>query len=123
MTVVAHFFSHPKYLFKIDRQCYLPAPAVHGALAMFTLKRACERPVVRSEREFRAFVQSAFSGKRKMITNSLAPQWEREDVEAAAAAIGVSPNVRFAAAQCGLHAMGAGGGDETFLCLLSTETQ
>lgn len=125
MTVVTHFFSHPEYLFKIDRQCYLPAPAVHGALAMFTLKQSHERPPVRSEREFRTFVQRAFSGKRKMITNSLAPQWAREDVEHACAAIGVSPEVRCSsilrACSCAFCTGELAGVTRHFLCLLSTE--
>jgi 16S rRNA A1518/A1519 N6-dimethyltransferase RsmA/KsgA/DIM1 with predicted DNA glycosylase/AP lyase activity len=94
MTVICHFFSQPKYLFKIDRSAYFPSPAVHGALALFKLLPSAERPAVRSEKEFLGFVRQAFSSKRKFIANSLQPRWQRELVNMGVERLGFTAAVR-----------------------------
>jgi 16S rRNA A1518/A1519 N6-dimethyltransferase RsmA/KsgA/DIM1 with predicted DNA glycosylase/AP lyase activity len=94
MTVFTHFFSDPDFKFKIDRECYFPSPAVHGALVIFHLKSPAQWPGVRSAREFRSFVWQAFSSKRKLLTNSLQPKWSRDDTLAALRALGHPDTVR-----------------------------
>eukprot|EP00892_Ulva_mutabilis_P003161 jgi/Ulvmu1/12846/UM098_0031.1 len=94
MTVFAHFYGTPQYVFKIDRSCFYPVPNVHGALATFSLLPPSEWPQVRDEREFLVFVRQAFLSKRKMLTNSLQPMWSRETVAAALQAMGLSEQVR-----------------------------
>jgi 16S rRNA A1518/A1519 N6-dimethyltransferase RsmA/KsgA/DIM1 with predicted DNA glycosylase/AP lyase activity len=93
MTVVTHFFSDPFFKFKIDRECYFPAPAVHGALVEFRLKPPAEWPSVQSEREFLSFVWQAFSAKRKLLANSLQPKWSRHDTMAALSSLGLPATV------------------------------
>jgi 16S rRNA (adenine1518-N6/adenine1519-N6)-dimethyltransferase len=92
--VLSHFFTEPKYMFKIDKKCYFPSPAVHGALALFTLRTSAQRAPVRSESEFVSFVRQSFNSKRKMLANSLQRHWDRELVNRAIEQLGFTVSVR-----------------------------
>jgi 16S rRNA A1518/A1519 N6-dimethyltransferase RsmA/KsgA/DIM1 with predicted DNA glycosylase/AP lyase activity len=95
MTVLTHYFSVPRYHFKIDRSCFFPVPSVHGAVVTFELLPSTERPAVQNEREFTMFVRQAFLSKRKMLANSLLPKWQRETVNTALSTLGLPSTVLF----------------------------
>lgn len=65
-----------------------------GALVVFRLLAPDQRVVVHDEREFLTFIRQAFGAKRKVLTNSLQPKWQRADVAAALAQLGLHEMVR-----------------------------
>jgi 16S rRNA A1518/A1519 N6-dimethyltransferase RsmA/KsgA/DIM1 with predicted DNA glycosylase/AP lyase activity len=94
MTVFAHHYSEPSYVFQVDKRYYFPEPQVDGALVVFRLLPPDQREHVEDEREFMSFVRQSFGSKRKMLTNSLQPQWMRDDVSAALQQLGRAESVR-----------------------------
>ncbi len=57
-NVIAQYYSSPKYMFRVSKELFSPAPAVHGALVRFELKDSASRvKVPGSERAFLQMVR------------------------------------------------------------------
>ncbi|KAL4434460.1 hypothetical protein ABPG75_000901 [Micractinium tetrahymenae] len=94
MNLLTLYYSNPRYLFKIDRRKYHPAPKVHGAVVAFDLTPPAQRLEVPDEAEFVKLVKKAFSQRRKVVRNSLRPLYEPAQVAAALQAAGLSEDAR-----------------------------
>lgn len=94
MSVFTHFYSKPKYRFKISKTKYFPVPGVDGALVTFVLTPPDKRVKVPSEKGFMALVNKAFSTRRKMMRNSLQPLYTPEHVEKSLTACQLRPDAR-----------------------------
>jgi 16S rRNA (adenine1518-N6/adenine1519-N6)-dimethyltransferase len=94
MNIVVHYYSNPKYLFKIDRKKYIPAPKVHGAVVEFRLKSAAERVSVPDERAFLSLVKKSFLQRRKALRNALQPLVSSAEAVAALESIGLTADAR-----------------------------
>jgi ribosomal RNA small subunit methyltransferase A len=94
MNIIVHYYSNPKYLFKIDRKKYIPAPKVHGAVVEFNLKSAEERLSVPDEREFLSLVKKSFLQRRKALRNALQPLVSSAEAVVALEAIGLTADAR-----------------------------
>lgn len=71
INVFVNFYSVPEYKFKVPRTDFFPQPNVDAAIVKFKLKQPAEYPSVSSIKSFFSMVNSAFSGKRKMLRRSL----------------------------------------------------
>lgn len=69
LSVFLHFYSQPRYAFKVSRRCFYPQPRVDSAIVTLTLKKP---PPVDPERFF-DLVHKAFQQRRKMVRTSLGP--------------------------------------------------
>lgn len=94
MNLLTQYYSAPRYLFKIDRRKYHPAPKVHGAVVAFDLTPPSRRLSVPDEGEFVKLIKKAFSQRRKVVRNSLRPLYEPGQVAAALRAAGLSEDAR-----------------------------
>jgi 16S rRNA (adenine1518-N6/adenine1519-N6)-dimethyltransferase len=94
MNIIVHYYSKPKYLFKIDRMKYIPAPKVHGAVVEFKLKSQEERISVPDERAFLSLVKKAFLQRRKALRNALQPLVSSAEAVVALEAIGLTADAR-----------------------------
>lgn len=94
MSVFVHFYSDPRYCFRIPREKYFPVPGVDGALVTFRLRPPADRPAVPSEPDFLKLVNRAFSTRRKMLRNCLKPLYSPEEVTAALERLTINPLVR-----------------------------
>lgn len=94
MNIIVHYYSNPKYLFKIDRTKYIPAPKVHGAVVEFNLKSAEERVSVPDERAFLSLVKKSFLQRRKALRNALQPLVSSAEALVALEAIGLTADAR-----------------------------
>jgi 16S rRNA (adenine1518-N6/adenine1519-N6)-dimethyltransferase len=94
MNIIVHYYSNPKYLFKIDRTKYIPAPKVHGAVVEFKLKSAEERVSVPDERAFLSLVKKSFLQRRKALRNALQPLVSSAEAVEALEAIGLTADAR-----------------------------
>lgn len=96
MNIIVQYMSHPKYLFKIDRRKYVPAPKCHGAVVDFRLRPPDDRPAVPrgDEAHFIKLVKKAFLQRRKALRNSLQPLVNPEQAVAALEAAGLTSDAR-----------------------------
>jgi len=94
MNIIVHYYSNPKYLFKIDRKKYIPSPKVHGAVVEFNLKSAEERVSVPGERAFLSLVKKSFLQRRKALRNALKPLVSSAEAVVALEAIGLTADAR-----------------------------
>ena len=94
MNVIVQFYSSPKYLFRVDRRLYVPRPKVDGAVVDFALKPSSERPDVPSEAEFVSLVKRGNLQRRKVLSNSLRPLLEGDEIRECLVSSGLSPDAR-----------------------------
>lgn len=94
MSLLAQFYSKPKYLFKISRSAFFPVPGVDSAMVHFELLPEADRPHVASPTQFWTLVKAAFSQRRKTLRNSLKPLYSAEAVVAALDSLGLPLTVR-----------------------------
>jgi 16S rRNA (adenine1518-N6/adenine1519-N6)-dimethyltransferase len=94
MNIVLRYYSRPRYLFRIDRNKYEPAPSVHGAVVEFELLAPGQRAAVPDERAFLRLVKHAFLQRRKTLRNALQPLVGGPAAVAALAAAGLPPDAR-----------------------------
>uniref|UniRef100_A0A2P2KF75 rRNA adenine N(6)-methyltransferase n=1 Tax=Rhizophora mucronata TaxID=61149 RepID=A0A2P2KF75_RHIMU len=71
INIFINFYSDPEYKLKVPRSNFFPQPNVDAAVVTFKLKQASDYPAVSSTKSFFSMVNSAFSGKRKMLRRSL----------------------------------------------------
>jgi 16S rRNA (adenine1518-N6/adenine1519-N6)-dimethyltransferase len=93
LTLLVQLDFQPRGLFKIPPGCFFPAPDVDSACV--TLVRR-ETPLLPEAQRatFRRIVKKAFSQRRKMMLKLLKQEWPKEKLEAAFAALGISPQER-----------------------------
>jgi 16S rRNA (adenine1518-N6/adenine1519-N6)-dimethyltransferase len=93
LTLLVQLDFEPRGLFKIPPGCFFPAPEVDSACV--TLVRR-ERPLLpETQRDsFRRLVKLALSQRRKMMLKLLKQNWPKEQLAAAFAQLGISPQER-----------------------------
>lgn len=94
MNILMRYYCTPKYLFKIDKRKYYPAPKVHGAVVRFTLRPQPQRPAVPEEKAFLSLVKRSFLQRRKLLRNALQPMASGAQVAAALAGAGLPEDAR-----------------------------
>ncbi|MCC5832277.1 MAG: ribosomal RNA small subunit methyltransferase A [Chlamydiales bacterium] len=90
LTVFLHFYSEPRYAFRVSRSCFYPAPKVDSAVVTLTLK---EPPEVDQDLFFK-LVRTAFGQRRKMMKKTLAPLYGAEKLMRALEQTGINPQAR-----------------------------
>jgi 16S rRNA (adenine1518-N6/adenine1519-N6)-dimethyltransferase len=85
LSVFLHFYSTPRYAFKVSRRCFYPQPKVDSAVVTLALKSA---PDVDPESFFK-MVHTAFQHRRKMVKTTLGAA-----AESALIALGENPQSR-----------------------------
>lgn len=93
LSLLVQLRYEPRGLFKVPASCFFPEPDV--ASACVTLARR-EREWLPAELRglFARVVKLAFSQRRKMMLKLLKQQWPAGKLEAAFAALGISPQAR-----------------------------
>ncbi|KAF0179761.1 MAG: Ribosomal RNA small subunit methyltransferase A [Limisphaerales bacterium] len=93
LTLLLGLRYQPGGLFKIPASCFFPAPDVESAC--ITLSR--REPPLLDERQAEVFVRivkRAFSQRRKMMFKLLKTDWPEDQLQAAFATLGISPQER-----------------------------
>ncbi|MEI8289945.1 MAG: 16S rRNA (adenine(1518)-N(6)/adenine(1519)-N(6))-dimethyltransferase RsmA [Verrucomicrobiota bacterium] len=93
LTLLVQLDFQPRGWFKIPPGCFFPAPDVDSAC--ICLERRATPLLLEEQRAlFRRLVKKAFSQRRKMMLKLLKQEWPKEKLEAAFAALGISPMER-----------------------------
>lgn len=90
-TVFLEFYSHPRYAFKVGRNCFYPPPRVDSAVVQLALKPPPEN--VDAVRFFE-MTRRAFQQRRKMLKVSLKELYGSEEVMQALSALKIDPQAR-----------------------------
>ncbi|KAK6918438.1 Ribosomal RNA adenine methyltransferase KsgA/Erm [Dillenia turbinata] len=97
INVFINFYSNPQYKFKVPRTNFFSQPNVDAAIVAFKLKQAWiiyqYPPLIASSQCVLCSVNSAFSGKRKMLRKSLQHLLSSFEIEKALEKIDL-PNMR-----------------------------
>lgn len=93
LTLLVQIDFEPRGLFKIPPGCFFPPPDVDSACVSLVRR---EQPLLSEEQRlmFRRLVKRAFSQRRKMMLKLLKQDWPKEQLEAAFAALNISPQER-----------------------------
>lgn len=93
LTLLVQIDFELRGLFKIPPGCFFPPPDVDSACVSLVRR---EQPLLPEEQRltFRRLVKRAFSQRRKMMLKLLKQDWPKEQLEAAFAALGISPQER-----------------------------
>lgn len=93
LTLLVQLDYEPRGWFKIPANCFFPAPNVDSACV--TLVRR-PKPLLPEEQHaaFVKIVKRAFSQRRKMMLKLLKTEWPLEKLQAACAALNISPQER-----------------------------
>ena len=94
MNVLVQFYADATYLFRVDRRLYVPRPKVDGAVVKFALKAPTARLEVPSEAAFVSLVKRGHLQRRKVLTNSLRPLLEGDQIRECLVSCGLSPEAR-----------------------------
>ncbi|XP_057495601.1 ribosomal RNA small subunit methyltransferase, chloroplastic [Actinidia eriantha] len=94
INIFINFYSEPEYKFKVPRSNFFPQPKVDAAVVKFRLKQAADYPSVSSIKSFFSMVNSAFTGKRKMLRRSLQHICTSLEIEAALENVGLPATSR-----------------------------
>jgi 16S rRNA (adenine1518-N6/adenine1519-N6)-dimethyltransferase len=93
LTLLVQLDFQPREWFKIPSGCFFPAPDVDSACVV--LDRRAQPLLPEPQREtFRRVVKQAFSQRRKMMLKLLKQDWPKENLDAAFAALNISPQER-----------------------------
>ena len=70
ITYSIHYYTNPKYIYTVNKECFIPIPKVDSAIInLEVLKKA--KVIVKDEELFFKIIKSAFMQKRKTLINSL----------------------------------------------------
>ncbi|XP_022757198.1 ribosomal RNA small subunit methyltransferase, chloroplastic [Durio zibethinus] len=94
INIFVNFYSEPEYKFSVPRTNFFPQPNVDAAVVTFKLKQASDYPSVVSTKSFFSMVNSAFSGKRKMLRRSLQHICPSNEIERALEGAGIPTTSR-----------------------------
>jgi len=95
-TLLAQWYSEPALLFEVPPHCFVPQPKVTSAVVRLD-RRAERAAAVADEAFFFRTVRAAFGRRRKTLPNALSAGIQgltRQQAEAAAVSLGLSPTVR-----------------------------
>ena len=95
VTVSVNYYAQPQMLFSVSAGSFMPAPKVDSAVMRLDVLKT--PPVeVNDEKKFFAVIKSAFSQRRKVISNSLSSglSLSKADVATLLEKSGVSPTAR-----------------------------
>lgn len=70
ITYNIHYFSNPKYILDVNKECFLPSPKVDSAIIYLELLKDPKVKVLNEELFFR-IIKASFMQKRKTLLNSL----------------------------------------------------
>ena len=70
ITYNIHYFSNPKYILDVNKECFLPSPKVDSAVIYLELLKEPKVKVLNEELFFK-IIKSSFMQKRKTLLNSL----------------------------------------------------
>ena len=90
LTLLVQIDFEPRGSFKIPPECFFPSPDVDSACVCLVRRAAPLLPEPARE-TFRRVVKKAFSQRRKMMLKLLKQDWPKEKLEAAFAALNISP--------------------------------
>ncbi len=93
LTLLVQLDFEPRGWFKIPPACFFPAPDVDSACVCL-VRRATPLLPEPAREIFRRVVKKAFSQRRKMMLKLLKQDWPKEKLEAAFAALNISPMER-----------------------------
>jgi 16S rRNA (adenine1518-N6/adenine1519-N6)-dimethyltransferase len=93
LTLLVQLDFEPRDSFKIPASCFFPEPDVDSACVVLDRR---ERPLLPENRRetFAKIVKRAFSQRRKMMLKLLHEDWPEQKLEAAFAALKISPQER-----------------------------
>lgn len=76
-TVFVQYYTQPKLLFTVDKECFIPQPKVQSAVVRLDTRQS---PAVspKSEELFFKVVRASFSQRRKQLVNSLQSAFKTE---------------------------------------------
>lgn len=94
INVILQYYCDAKYIFRVDRYKYTPVPKVDGAVVEILLKPQSERMPVPSEREFVSLVKRGFLQRRKMLSNSLRPLLQGDEIQECLVSCGLPAEAR-----------------------------
>jgi ribosomal RNA small subunit methyltransferase A len=94
INLIVQYYSDARYVFRVDRRKYHPAPKVDGAMVEFIFKKPEDRVKVPDEKGFIRLMKQAFSQKRKMMKNSIQPMVSGKDMGDALVACGMDESAR-----------------------------
>jgi 16S rRNA (adenine1518-N6/adenine1519-N6)-dimethyltransferase len=93
LTLLVQLDYQPRGWFKIPPGCFFPSPDVDSACVCLVRR---EPPLLAEDKRetFRKIVKKAFSQRRKMMLKLLKQDWPKEKLDAAFAALNISPQER-----------------------------
>ena len=93
LTLLVQLDFAPQGWFKIPPGCFFPSPEVDSACVCLVRR---EQPLLPEglRQTFRRLVKRSFSQRRKMMLKLLKQDWPKEQLEAAFAALNISPQER-----------------------------
>ena len=89
LTLLASYYSDPKFLFTVEPTCFYPKPKVTSALVRLKLKR-----VDQETSPFWELARIAFNKRRKMLSTSLRPLFSLNEIRSALLKMGLSVKAR-----------------------------
>lgn len=99
LSLAVQYYSKPKYVMTVTKNCFLPKPDVDSAVIRLDIYDPSERPVnaKNPEKMFR-IIRAAFNQRRKTLVNSISNaqdlQYAKADIIAALTEMGLSETVR-----------------------------
>lgn len=91
LTLFLQFYSTVRYCFEVGRDCFFPKPAVDSAIIQLTLRPPALTGNLDS---FFRITRAAMGQRRKMIRNSLGTLFDKQRLESALEACGLTPQMR-----------------------------
>lgn len=94
INIILQYYCEMKYVFRIDRSKYTPVPKVDGAVVEVLLKPPSERLPVPLEKDFVSLVKKGFLQRRKMLSNSLRPLLQSDEIQECLISCGLPAEAR-----------------------------
>lgn len=91
LSLFLHYYSDPKYVFRVSRHCFYPEPSVDSAVIHLELK---EPPAIKRPDLFFGLTRAAFGKRRKMLRASLESLFPKERIVETLLDLGYSENTR-----------------------------
>ena len=70
ITYTIHYYTNPKYIYTVNKECFIPIPKVDSAIINLEVLKQ-PKVNVKDEKLFFIIIKSAFMQKRKTLINSL----------------------------------------------------
>jgi 16S rRNA (adenine1518-N6/adenine1519-N6)-dimethyltransferase len=91
LTLFLQFYSTIAYCFEVNRRSFFPVPEVDSAIIQLTLRPPA---LTDGQASFFQLTRAAMGQRRKMVRNSLGALFEKERLEQALHACGLTPQMR-----------------------------